>query len=601
MSEIDGSYSTIQSGYSVSGGSNSILIGEEGHYPATWSFEDDADYSDPDGWTIDETYGSVNIYPELDGHNKIVEINDTSAVGGVYFETAVFMTYGTIEYWMRTTDASLYNILDLRNSGARKGAFVIFDDKFRYNDGSWNDVGLGASSNTWYHIRIDFECDDNGYMGLDEDEWVVYIDGIKYGSYSFVSDIDEIDEFNFFTATGAMNYKYYIDAVGIYPTDRIYDFKHDVYGNNPTGWVDESTGSNDVTIVDEIGGRQNVLNLHDIDGSQAIAKISFPDQINGTIEFDLRSTDSTKMAIFHIYDGTTLKDQAMMDDGWIMEYTGSWTSFIPADNDRWYHIKIDFNVDSDTWVVSIDGVNYGNFTFHDTATKINTFRMKSQTSDVGYDSYWDNFKFSWMTDYQIGDNLHDTYYAGTEDFEGYNVYGSNWYIDYFEGLDGSDPVGWTVTEVGGTVNIISEGQNKIAELQSNSVATTFQMTDTITDGKSKTIKVRQKVSVTDKRVDYIIFDGDENNAIYIAFYQGHIQYYDSSFHIIKSNFVADTWYNFEIQYDCGTSGDGSNDWHLWLDGVQTDSGGYSFRGNPTDMDNVRFNVLGYTEIFSYYE
>ncbi|MFX1256669.1 MAG: hypothetical protein ACFFAN_02335 [Promethearchaeota archaeon] len=50
-----------------------------GYYPATYGFENDLDNSNPDGWTIDESGGTVDVIAGIDGHSKVLELHDTKS------------------------------------------------------------------------------------------------------------------------------------------------------------------------------------------------------------------------------------------------------------------------------------------------------------------------------------------------------------------------------------------------------------------------------------------------------------------------------------------------------------------------------------------
>jgi len=56
-------------------------------------------------------------------------------------------------------------------------------------------------------------------------------------------------------------------------------------------------------------------------------------------------------------------------------------------------------------------------------------------------------------------------------------------------------------------------------------------------------------------------------------------------------FTTNTWYHFKIKFDCGTGGDGTNDWHLWIDNVEkSPSEGYDFKGSPLAMNNFEVQI-----------
>ena len=69
---------------------------------------------------------------------------------------------------------------------------------------------------TWYLVRIDFESGSGGYLGLAEDTYNVWIDGVleASGASFYDSGIDFINKTLFGTGGGGTN-KFYIDAFGL--------------------------------------------------------------------------------------------------------------------------------------------------------------------------------------------------------------------------------------------------------------------------------------------------------------------------------------------------------------------------------------------------
>jgi hypothetical protein len=186
------------------------------NYIGTYSFEEDAVGGDPTGWVLNEDGGTVNVISNLGGHNKVLELHDT--VNGDPVEaTRTFsspQTYGTIEWWWRTDDATDASVLRMTNDVTILFYLMIDADKFQYWDGGWNDVGLAATDDTWYHIRIDFECTAGDYSGLSQYDWNLFINRVEYGPYDFGNNEAEVDYQRYYTSSADLNYYQYIDAIG---------------------------------------------------------------------------------------------------------------------------------------------------------------------------------------------------------------------------------------------------------------------------------------------------------------------------------------------------------------------------------------------------
>ena len=180
--------------------------------PSTYSFDNDAIGSNPSGWTTREGYGwFVQVINEPDVHAKVVEIYDRLASGyAAMFDDFSDQTYGTIEYWIKSTDESLWNSFELRNGGTRCLRVTLNADHFQSGSGN---IVASSGDNTWYHVRIDFETTLNGYMGLGQYEYKVHINGIEYGNYAFETH-NAVNRVWVQTSHYAARYYFYLDAIG---------------------------------------------------------------------------------------------------------------------------------------------------------------------------------------------------------------------------------------------------------------------------------------------------------------------------------------------------------------------------------------------------
>ena len=190
-------------------------------YRGTYNFGDeedgtsgtDIDFIDQDSSNLSS---SKTIIAESDNHKKVLEFYDDGAgdryVGYHRFTGAVS---GTIEFFLKTSDATKEQNLNFAKQGGTSGVLIRIDaDKFQYEDGAWHDIGLGALDDTWYHIRIDFECAGGAYLGLAADTFYITIDGSRYGPFNFAAVKDTIDEVRIYSQFGDAGYYFYLDAIG---------------------------------------------------------------------------------------------------------------------------------------------------------------------------------------------------------------------------------------------------------------------------------------------------------------------------------------------------------------------------------------------------
>ncbi len=196
-----------------------------GYYPATYGFEDDIANNNPKGWSYYELGGRGDIFVKEDmaNHDKIIQFQDTGTSGGLIMEQFFNegnQPNGSVEFWVRTDDAwKRFVLADLRLDPTPLTSSICFlqihEYKFQYWDTStYYDLGKGALSNQWYHIRIDFESSLGGYQNLEQQKWQIYIDGVKFGPYNYNNALNNAGWLRFESDPTDLNFNSYIDAIG---------------------------------------------------------------------------------------------------------------------------------------------------------------------------------------------------------------------------------------------------------------------------------------------------------------------------------------------------------------------------------------------------
>ncbi len=227
-------------------GENGSYLLEQGYYMGTYSFENDTVGNNPTDWMVEETGGVIQVVEEVDGHQSVVLLNQTSNTYELNISQGFSSSQqtGTIEWWWRTTSASRILELSLTNDTYNLFRFRINDNKFEYNNGSWNDLGLDAFKDTWYHVSLDFECTTGNFSGLDQYSWCVYINGVRFGEFLFENNLSDINEI-WFRGESISGYQMYLDAIG-YSWDPNYNV-----GDN---WIDSLKIFNEFSIeIPDIG------------------------------------------------------------------------------------------------------------------------------------------------------------------------------------------------------------------------------------------------------------------------------------------------------------------------------------------------------------
>lgn len=233
----DGYISSVDSLKSIDQNNFTIKNQISEHYNGTFSFTSDSVGSNPSGWTVTENEPDdyLEVISNYDNHDKVVHMERTSAVANVYmYQSLSNIEYGSYEYWYQIDDANTRcTLLNLYQSGSSVFYIESRYDTFRYSDGTYHTI-TDCIDNTWYHIKIDFECTTGGYLGLSEDTFMITINGIEYGAYGFNAPSDYADKISCNTAYyqncyyDAIGYNWDYDESGIYS----YNIGDNLYPNS---------------------------------------------------------------------------------------------------------------------------------------------------------------------------------------------------------------------------------------------------------------------------------------------------------------------------------------------------------------------------------
>ncbi|MFX1238017.1 MAG: FG-GAP repeat domain-containing protein [Promethearchaeota archaeon] len=180
------------------------------------------------------------------------------------------------------------------------------------------------------------------------------------------------------------------------------------------------------------------------------------------------------------------------------------------------------------------------------------------------------------------------YYPATYGFENDNA--------------GDDPEDWVIeTEAAGNIEVIEEhfGHKKVLRIPdtSNTDATVIHQSfnDDVISGTVEFWICTRYSKLFDADIHPTnIQIGDEKagnvwqHACVIRFgMNGNIAVFNGDDIIdVFPGLLINNWYHVKIEFDC------SDDWHLWINGIKTDTNGYNFRGSPSSMTQLRIGSTG---------
>ncbi len=450
-------------------------------YIATYSFENDTVGGYPTYWDVYEGGGIVEIVNNFNGHNKVVLVDDTSGVDVAWAENSFSETSGTMEFWFYQDDgtqSSRFYVLD----GSTLCFFIQMVGGVLKAWGT-ADVIVALNDDTWYHIRIDFECGAGGYLGLGADEFFVFVNTIQYGAFDFSIPSNQITTLRIGSGSNAGTPTLHFDSVGYSwnftnPSD-ILDFSDDIVGNEPIGWISDNDVGCTTIIKDTLDSRINILQLYDIGGGGNEAKISksLDITVNFSITLDITKSITGGGTIYYYFmeNDVNIVELALIDDD--LKYFDAGYHTIKASAfsaNIFINVRIVFDFDSDIMDVYVDGVLEGNdlsFKNNGNSEIDGLIFFTDDTEISAFYSYIDNILIDSLY-YEIGSNIIPSLvfvnFTSVDRYEFSYLAQNQLYPLYRD----SDIEGWLVDEGGGgDVGIYYDWQNYYTDRTVNISAT----------------------------------------------------------------------------------------------------------------------------------
>ncbi|MCJ7648063.1 MAG: hypothetical protein MUP85_05580, partial [Candidatus Lokiarchaeota archaeon] len=222
---------------------------------------------------------------------------------------------------------------------------------------------------------------------------------------------------------------------GYYPA--FYGFENELDGTSRTNiaYVDGTNAiqSNcEVEIINNYQGHNKVLRIHDGNtvGNAAAEHYFDSTQTTGTIEWWwlIPAVSNNRMWIhFHQDQMSTIAFSLVAVDDEFLQNNGA--AVQTYNFNQWYHHKVSFDTNSDTYDWYIDGnmvVNGG--AFETLVSNVGSTNIKGAWQTTG-ESYFDAFGYSWDPDYDVGDNVNEGLLLSYEntitlDWQGYSLDGN---------------------------------------------------------------------------------------------------------------------------------------------------------------------------------
>jgi len=403
-----------------------------GHYPATYSFEDDVNgvytiNSDAEDNIefVDQARElsateTVSILAGFEGHKKVLRMSN---IGGDEYDPLIWnyfdaQTSGIVEFWIYIPSTNLaYFKFCL---GFNDIALGFYQNSRIYTEGgaTWFPYSLDM----WNHIKIEFDC--NGGVGSFYD---LYLNNELIGDdLSF--DVDKVSLSQTYMWCRGNQSIAYIDAVGYSydpeytPSEHhpgTYSFTNDADGENPAGWTIVETGGT-VNVIAEKDNHYKVLEFYDNDPNNYVTAYNYFGGVktDSTIEFwwAYNATETLHHYLFmHFREGgiaivtLCLNYYGGQLGGIQVYYAGAYHTVIgayPINTMR--HVKLVFDDTANEVGIIVNDVNCGSFPYRTNPTVgIDNVYTYTRTTNAGgpYTHWIDAIYYSWDPYHAIGDNL----------------------------------------------------------------------------------------------------------------------------------------------------------------------------------------------------
>lgn len=360
-----------------------------GHYPATYSFENDVGLTGTNiSWVDEATLPNsctCTVESNFNNHNTVLKLTH-DGVGADPSIRANFTSQitETIEWWWATDDNTREQLFQLMESTALKVSLKIDSGKFWYYSGAWNDTGITATNNTLFHLKLIFDCTTDTYS------WYIN-EQIVANNANFLAVADGIDQIQIFL-NEPVAHSTYIDAVA-YSWD-----------------TDYTVGDNLIDSLWFTGGNPIIFDVNDM--NRHMIKLTddsyikcFVSELSGSYEVWVHPEESDfRVGMRNASDWMFYVE---FDQNGFYDCNGFLITMVKPYND--YHLSVDFNHTLQKYDVRVmretvaTGISYLN------PGPVSTFRIENYATG---DAYIDAFGVTEDPSYNLNDNWQRLYEYG---------------------------------------------------------------------------------------------------------------------------------------------------------------------------------------------
>jgi len=155
----------------------------------------------------------INFFENPDQKNYMLEFNDKNSNGsaGILIEFNYSQNLGFIQFNVKTSDNTKSFWFNFTSQeGIPAINFGIDNKTLSYYNGSTYQKITDILENFWYNIKIYFECSDNNYYGLNQNQWRILINETIVEDYPFLNNVTNLGFFQLYTEKQHFDWSIYL-------------------------------------------------------------------------------------------------------------------------------------------------------------------------------------------------------------------------------------------------------------------------------------------------------------------------------------------------------------------------------------------------------
>jgi hypothetical protein len=161
---------------------------------------------------------SINLIEEIFNSTNVLEFVDQNPNerAEVQFKFFSYQNNGIVDFYIQTSNMSNSVWLNFTSFEDALGfSLKIKNGGFYYFNGSTFEKITVITNNVWYKIKLDFECTDSYYSGLNQYHWKVVINQTEFGEYAFVNNVSNIGFLSMGTSLLNFDYMVLVDDLNV--------------------------------------------------------------------------------------------------------------------------------------------------------------------------------------------------------------------------------------------------------------------------------------------------------------------------------------------------------------------------------------------------